>query len=81
MCVRNLGSTRFQKSDTKHVQYSNLERRLRRLTAVFRLVVQNLQRESAHVQNFQFKVPTKSVRMRGFLSKFLDNQPKSTIYR
>ena len=42
------------------------------ITAVFRLVVQKSRRESAHAQNFQFKIPTKRARMPGFSSRFLD---------
>ena len=48
------------------------------LTGIFRLVVQKLRRESAHAQYFQFKIPTKRARMRGFSSQFLDNQPKNS---
>ena len=46
-------------------------------TAVFRLVVQKSRRESTHAQNFQFKIPTKRVRMCGFSSRLLDNQPEN----
>ena len=38
-------------------------------TEVCRLVVTNLRREFAHARNFQFKIPTKSVRKRGFSSQ------------
>ena len=48
-------------------------------TAVFRLVVQKSQRESAHAQNFQFKIPTKRARMHGFSSRFLDNQHETAV--
>ena len=44
-------------------------------TEVCRLVGTNLRREVAHARNFQFKIPTKSVRMRGFLSQICANQP------
>ena len=50
-------------------------------TAVFRLVVQKLRREYAHAQYFQFKISTKRAHMRGFSSRFLDNQPENPIFR
>ena len=40
-------------------------------------VVQKSRQESAHAQNYQFKIPTKRARMRGFSSRFLDNQPEN----
>ena len=40
-----------------------------------RLVGTNLRREFAHARNFQFKIPTKSERMRGFSSQICANQP------
>ena len=43
-------------------------------TAVF---WQKSRRESAHAQNFQFKIPTKRARMRGFSSRFLVENPRS----
>ena len=46
----------------------------KRCTGIFQLVVQKSRREPAHAQNFQFKIPTKRARMRGFSSRFLDNQ-------
>ena len=42
----------------------------------FRLVVQKLRREFTHAQNFLFKIPAQSVRMRELSSQFLDNQPE-----
>ena len=41
----------------------------------------NRRRESAHAQNFQFKIPTKRARMREFSSRFLDNQPENCCTR
>ena len=47
---------------------------LQECTAVFRLVVQKSQGESAHVRgDFELKI----LRMRGFSSRFLDNQPEN----
>ena len=46
-------------------------------TAVFRFVVQKSRRESAHAQNFQFKIATKRAHMHGFSSRFLDDQPEN----
>ena len=34
-----------------------------------------LRREFTHARNFEFKIPTKSVRMRGFSSQVCANQP------
>ena len=45
------------------------------------LVVQKSRRESAHAQNLQFKSPTKRARMRGFSSRFLDNQLENPCSR
>ena len=45
-------------------------------TLDFRLVVQKLRRELTHVQDFLFKIPAQSPRMREFSSQFLDNQPE-----
>ena len=42
-------------------------------TEVCRLVGTNLRQESAHARNFLFKIPTKSVRMRGFSSQICAN--------
>ena len=46
-------------------------------TAVFRLVVQKLRRESAHARTFGGDFGLKILRMRGFSSRFLDNQPEN----
>ena len=46
------------------------------VTLHFRLVVQKLRREFTHAQNFLFKTPAQSARMRGFSLQFLDNQPE-----
>ena len=46
-------------------------------TAVFRLVVQKLRRESTHARPFGGDFELKILRMRGFSSRFLDNQPEN----
>ena len=46
-------------------------------TAVFRLVVQKLRRESAHARPFGGDFELKILRMREFSSRFLDNQPEN----
>ena len=46
-------------------------------TAIFRLVVQKLRRETAHAHTFDGDFELKIMRMRGFSSQFLDNQPKN----
>ena len=47
-------------------------------TAVFWLVVQKLRRESAHARTFDGDFELKIImRMRGFSSQFLDNQPEN----
>ena len=46
-------------------------------TAVFWLVVQKLRRESVHARTFDGNFELKIMRMRGFSSQFLDNQPEN----
>ena len=46
-------------------------------TAVFRLVVQKSRRESTHAHSFGGDFELKILRMRGFSSRFLDNQPEN----
>ena len=46
-------------------------------TAVFRLVVQKLRRETAHAHTFDGDFDLKIMRMREFSSRFLDNQPEN----
>ena len=46
-------------------------------TAVFRLVVQKLRRETAHAHTFDGDFDLKIMRMRGFSLQFLDNQPEN----
>ena len=53
-------------------------------TAVFRLVVQKLRRESAHARPFGGDFELRILRMREFSSRFLDNQPEnccSSLFR
>ena len=46
-------------------------------TAVFWLVVQKLRRESAHAGTFDRDFELTVMRIRGFSSQFLDNQPEN----
>ena len=56
---------------TKLISYSSFQ-----VTAVFRLVVQKSRREFAHARPFGGDFELKILRMRGFSSRFLDNQPE-----
>ena len=49
-------------------------RQTRTITGIFQLVVQKSRRESAHARPFGGNFELKILRMRGFSSRFLDNQ-------
>ena len=54
-----------------------LELQLLKSTEVFWLVVQKSRRESAHARTLDGHFELKIMRMRGFSSRFLDNQPEN----